>query len=224
MTDTAIEIRRDNIPIKPEDLRKFILVGRRVVEAHKAKLKAIAQIETAAAAHQAALADAQTIAEVVLDAEAKLGEMLAAIEPNIESSGRGTIVKHTSLPPGIDKKMSHEAQQIHKHPEVVERCKSQARQKGDIVTSQSVLRQVRSDSQNDSAKKPVKTGPPERGYYLTEPRLAQLRKRTTTILTLLDVPTNSLCPVSVVRAEVSALRDELQKLEPYKKTNKRKEH
>ena len=31
------------------------------------------------------------------------------------------------LPPGIDKKMSHEAQQIHKHPEVVEITKTEAR-------------------------------------------------------------------------------------------------
>jgi len=131
MPGNEIAIRRENIPAKPEDLRKFILIGKRVVEAHKAKLKAIVQVETAAAAHQAALADAQTVAEVVLDAEAKLGEMLQGLA-NPTSSRQGT----RQLPIGIDKKMSHEAQEIHRHPEAVEKCKTEAREKGEIVTSQ----------------------------------------------------------------------------------------
>jgi len=41
-----------------------------------------------------------------------LGELLGAIKPNIESSGRGTIEKKPSLPVGIDKRTSHQAQTI----------------------------------------------------------------------------------------------------------------
>jgi len=41
-------------------------------------------------------------------AEARLGELLKGIPAKYVSSGRGTIEKQPSLPPGIDKKTSHE--------------------------------------------------------------------------------------------------------------------
>ncbi len=53
-------------------------------------------------------------AEVLLDAEAKLGEMLAVI-PDYHSSGKGTM-KRKELPSGITKKESHFAL------EIVKRC------------------------------------------------------------------------------------------------------
>jgi len=59
--------------------------------------------------------DTQDITDILLDAEVKLGEMLEKLEPNIESSGRGTIEKKRSLPEGITKKQSHEAQEIAGH-------------------------------------------------------------------------------------------------------------
>ena len=63
---------------------------------------------------------AQQIAEIVLDAHVKLGEMLEKIERKYISptvgSGKGTdgnIPKQQkTLPPGIDKKQSHKAQRL----------------------------------------------------------------------------------------------------------------
>jgi len=74
-----------------------------------------------------------------------------------------------SLPDGIDKKMSHELQQIHKHPDVVERCKAEAREKGQIVTSRQVLKSVRNEAAEHPDRK--KPGPVPKHYYLTGPRL-----------------------------------------------------
>ena len=53
----------------------------------------------------------------MLNAKAKLGNMLAEIKPIIESSGRGTIEKKKSLSEGITKKESHLAQTIANNPE-----------------------------------------------------------------------------------------------------------
>ncbi|HUX65558.1 MAG TPA: hypothetical protein VMV42_00285 [archaeon] len=226
MADTAIEIRRQYIPAKIEDLKKFILIGRQVVEAHKAKLRAITEVGIAAAAHQAALEDGQTVAEVVLDAEAKLGEMLAAIDKSESKlrgkdrgSSGGTTIK--SLPPGIDKKMSHKTQQIYKHPEVVEHCKKKAREKGELVTSQCVLHEVRNKKDDGVEKERRKPGPAPRGYYLTNARLAFLREKIEHTLEMLNVPARSHCPVTLIKVELHAVQEELQKLQPH---NIRKEH
>jgi len=112
-----IEIRKDNIPAKLEDLREFILVGKQVLKAHRAKLRAICQVDKAVAAHQAALYDGQDIAEVVLDAEIRMGALLAKLpkrkfDKSLNGSGRGTT---GTLPPGVTKKQSHEAQQLYKN-------------------------------------------------------------------------------------------------------------
>ena len=73
-----IQNRIGNLPAKIEDLQKYILVGRQVLKAHVAKLKAIQAIEDGQIAHQAALEDTQDMAEILLYAEAKLGALIAS--------------------------------------------------------------------------------------------------------------------------------------------------
>jgi hypothetical protein len=64
--------------------------------------------------------DGQDIGEAILWAEAKLGELLKrTVKPRGEKL-KGSSTKRTtlpSLPPGITKKESHEAQTLAKHPE-----------------------------------------------------------------------------------------------------------
>ena len=64
------------------------------------------------------------LAGALLDAEAKMGELLKEIKPNIESSGRGTIVKKKSLPEGISKKQSHFFQTLADNKEIIEQVKT----------------------------------------------------------------------------------------------------
>ncbi len=67
------------LPSTIELLHIFILVGKEKVKAHKAKLRAIDKVGVAQAARGAALQDAQDVAELVLDAESKLGELLGIL-------------------------------------------------------------------------------------------------------------------------------------------------
>jgi hypothetical protein len=64
-------------------------------------------------------------AEILLDAECRLGQILAAtstkghLRGGNRSSRGGTPV--SCLPDGIEKKQSHEAQQLHRHPDVIQK-------------------------------------------------------------------------------------------------------
>jgi hypothetical protein len=64
-------------------------------------------------------------AEILLDAECRLGEILAAtstkghLRGGDRSSREGT--PQPCLPEGIEKKQSHEAQQLHRHPDVIQK-------------------------------------------------------------------------------------------------------
>ena len=150
-----LTISRNNLPQTVEDLHRFIIIGKERLNAHKAKIRAIEKIETAHSAKAAALTDAQDVADILLDAEAKLGEMLAAIEPKYiqVSSMTGTnlkpVAKQKSLPPEITKKESHVAQTIARNPGVVEKVKFESRETGTIPTAQDVYKEIQREKQKE---------------------------------------------------------------------------
>lgn len=135
----------DKLPTIPEELHKFILIGKEVLKSQQAKIRAIEKAEMAKAAKEAALSDTQDIAEILLDAEVKLGEILAS-RPTRSSRKRtpdkSKLNGQEPLPNGIDKKQSHYAQKLAKHPKIVEEAKAEARQEGTIVTSSKVIEKI----------------------------------------------------------------------------------
>ena len=98
--------RISQLPATTEELQKFILIGKQVLAAHKAKLKAIQQATEAHVAQEAALVDTQDIAEILLYAEAKLG---ALIPKPVYAKEIGSPGRTYSLPVGVTKKQSHYA-------------------------------------------------------------------------------------------------------------------
>lgn len=102
------------------DNTKVLADGKKRLKAYQAKVIAIDNIGLAETARKAALSDAQDVAEAVIYAEAKLGELLAAIEPKRirESSSQRTSLPH--LPPGIPYKLSHLAQTLARNLPIVE--------------------------------------------------------------------------------------------------------
>lgn len=152
-----IEKRNAKLPAKIEDLQKYILVGRQVLKAHVAKLKAIMAVEDGQVAHQAALEDTQDMAEILLYAEAKLGALIPPQKKKTEQgSGAGTLY---SLPPGVNKKQSHYAQELNRHQDTIAEVVAEAREKGEIPVRQQVLRAIQ-------ANKPKPETPPlPKGKY-----------------------------------------------------------
>lgn len=155
----AIVKRKGNLPAKPAELRKWILIGKVKLRAQISAIKAITSLGEASVATQAALEDTQDLAEELLYAEAQMGAILEAIPPNIESSGRGTIEKKPSLPKDIKKKESHNAQKLSKNEDVIATVVAEAREKGEVPVRQHVLRKIKAN-----APKPKKTPLPKGKY------------------------------------------------------------
>ena len=82
----------------------------------------------------------QDVAGLVLWAEARLGELL-------KSSSKGTFKKggKKSLPDGITKKMSHLAQELARHKDLIERAIEEARAKDEIPTRYQVLKLIKKE-------------------------------------------------------------------------------
>ncbi|MCK5613894.1 hypothetical protein KAR91_69165 [Candidatus Pacearchaeota archaeon] len=134
----SIKKRIENLPVKPEDLSKWILIGKVKLKAQIAAIKAISKLEEGVAAHAAALSDTQDLAEELLYAEARMGDILEAIPEKKASSGRGT----RSLPDGIDKKQSHYAQALSRNEDKIAEVVANARETGEVPVRQHVLKAI----------------------------------------------------------------------------------
>ncbi len=103
----ALTKRRQNLPAKPSELRKWILIGKVKLRAQIAAIKAINSIEEASVATQAALEDTQDLAEELLYAEAQMGDLIKAIPTKRDKHGSSQRTSLPSLPTGVTKKDSH---------------------------------------------------------------------------------------------------------------------
>ncbi len=86
------------------------------------------------------MSDTQDLAEVLLYAEARLGELLGKIERkrNKEGSSKGTSLP--SLPGGVNKKDSHYAQKLSKNRDKIAEVVAEAREKGEVPVRQHVFK------------------------------------------------------------------------------------
>ena len=110
---------RPYLPETTEELKDFILIGEEALKAYRAKVAGIKKLGLAQDVYRQALKDGQRMGEAVLLAKAKLGELLKAILP---SRLKGSSTKRTSLqslPEGIMKKLSHHAQRIAEHQDLI---------------------------------------------------------------------------------------------------------
>lgn len=138
------------LPDNLEDLAKFVLIGRAQLKSVREHIKNIDKIGLAKEVHEQKLQEAQEIAEAVLDAEAKIGELTSRMET---SQGQRTDIEH--IRNGADKSKKAQLQTIGisqdtaerfetlaRHPETVEKAKADARAEGRIVTRQDVLKRI----------------------------------------------------------------------------------
>jgi len=134
------------LPATIEGLNEFILIGKERLKVHQAKIRAIEKVGMAEAARKAALQDGQDAGTAVIYAEAKLGELLAAIpnKPKPDGSPRGTFGgSEKSLPTGISKRTSHQAQTIAANPEKVEQIIATATAADKIPTPDMVYKLIK---------------------------------------------------------------------------------
>lgn len=137
---TILKIR---VPNTINELHKFIIVGEERLRAYQALIRAADKAGIAKELRDELLEDAQYMGEALIYAEAKLGELLRDLPPNIESLGRATIVKRRSLPRGITKQQSHMYQTLASHPDIIREVVEKARLDENIPTRYQVLKRIK---------------------------------------------------------------------------------
>lgn len=152
MESTAVEVmevvkRPETIPDTIEDLSQFILIGKERLSVYQAKVRAIDKIGMAENVRKAALKDGQDAATAVIYAEAKLGELLKATpqKPPIGFSEGNRM----SLPPGIDKRLSHQAQTIANNSDKVEKIIAKAIEQERIPTPDHVYKLIKQSEKEE---------------------------------------------------------------------------
>lgn len=133
-----------NLPANIEDLSKFVLVGREKLTAVRAEIRAIQKVGLAKEVHEQKLREAQDIADAVLDAEVRIGELTRAmpkasgrrsdLEPNRNGAERLTTKTERLAEIGIKPDTANRYESLAAHPEAVEKAKAEARVEGRIVT------------------------------------------------------------------------------------------
>ena len=158
----------NTLPSKIEDLAKFVLIGREQLNMVRAGIKALDKLDMAKDVREQKKAEAQMLAEALMDAEVRIGEILLAmpkasgknnqyVQEKVKSNSGVTFqseVKPTILPPvqtkeqavkelGFDKIQVSRFQTLAQNKEIVEQVKQEARANDDLATRTAVLQAVK---------------------------------------------------------------------------------
>lgn len=165
-----MEIERviSGLPSKLEDLAQFVLIGRDKLAMVRAGIKALDKLDMAQEVRQQKKEEAQMLAEALMDAEVRIGEILLAMpkasgkhenRANQYASAKSntTVTSSTQQAPpppvqtkeeavkklGFDKIQVSRFQTLAKHKDIVEQVKQEARANDDLATRTAVLQAVK---------------------------------------------------------------------------------
>lgn len=171
-------VRENNLPATLEDLSRFVLVGRDKLQAVRAEISALDNLNLAKEVREQKLAEGQEIGKLVLLAEARLGELFNALPKQTVNNPNGNNQFRTnslhreialndignepepkeepSQKPklevaaemGFNKNQVSQFQQLANNPEAVQKAIATAQDNGEIVTRSSALNEIK------QAKKP----------------------------------------------------------------------
>lgn len=153
----SLVISSSNLPSTIEDLSKYVLVGEARLKAVRAAMQLITKVEVAQGVYEQRLKEAQEMAEAVLDAKVKLGELMEKVPKATKDNARkqndscvdlirpkSDVIREAGFTP----KQVERFQQMAAHPEAVEQAKADAREKGDVVSQTQVLNKIKKPSGN----------------------------------------------------------------------------
>lgn len=153
----TLTTQNTQLPATKDDLAKFVLIGRDRLAAVRAEMRAINRLGLAQEVREQKLGEAQQIAEVVLDAEVKLGELIAEMptaqgaRTDVEHSNNAVTKFEALKEIGLDKMQANRLETLAKHPEVVAQAKVEAREDDDIVSRSFVLEKIKAKEKETKA-------------------------------------------------------------------------
>lgn len=152
-----ITTNKTQLPTTIDELSKFALIGREKLVAVRAEIRAIEKVGLAEEVRKQKMVEAQEIAEAVLDAETKLGELMARVpkasgrpSKNIDSGVENKKTKADAIKnAGFTQKQVERFQTLAANPDIVEQAKAEARENDDIVSRSLVLNMVKSKKKEE---------------------------------------------------------------------------
>lgn len=168
--------RENKLPATIEEIIKFALFGPDKLDSVRAELRAIKKVGLAHEVYEQKLQEAQEIAEIVLDSQAKLGELMREIpkesggdrrSEDFKSTNGGTfentktqaVAKMMGMDGEKDKvKVKHmisRFEALAAHPEVVEQAKAEARESNELVTRSAVLAKIKNEQRKEMIQRQV---------------------------------------------------------------------
>lgn len=136
--------RQANLPVKPADLQKWVLINKVKLAAQIKAIKNIDQLTDSIAARQAALEDTQDLAEELLYAEARLGKFYSNIESEqgkrTDQLGNLQVTKLQEIEPR--KRERQKARDLNQNEAAIAETVAEAREKGEVPVRNQVLRLI----------------------------------------------------------------------------------
>lgn len=164
--------RRQELPDTIEDLARFVLVNEERVQALRAQIRAISKVNLAREVYEQKLQEAQEIAQITLEAGQKMGELLLKIQTaQGRRSDLGTSSTHleevktkteVTESMGLTRNQVSQYQQMALNPEAVKAAIQQAIERGDVVSRDQVMKQIRELRAEQERKiREMESRPPE---------------------------------------------------------------
>ncbi|MDD4280369.1 MAG: DNA N-6-adenine-methyltransferase [Candidatus Sumerlaeales bacterium] len=144
-----------NLPTKIEDLSRFVLVGREKMVSVRAEIRAIDKLGLGKEVRQQKLDEGQMIADALLDAEVRLGELMRDIPKASGGDRKSENFKLSTderfekpkekiiVELGFNHAQAQRFETLAKYPEVVAQAKAEARANDDIVSRSLVLTRIK---------------------------------------------------------------------------------
>lgn len=153
-------VQQTNLPNTLEDLSNFVLVGREKLTAVRAEIRAINKLQLAEDVREQKKEEAQMLAEALLDAEVRIGDLLKQIpkaqgtrtdikKPIDTSVVKLETKKDTIERLGFNQKQAERFETLSSNKEIVEKVKEEARENEDIPTRSRVLQLVKEKSKEE---------------------------------------------------------------------------
>ena len=155
-------VSTSRVPEKIEELVQFVKYGREELNAARAGLKVVEQMSLENEKRMAALKQVQELSEKLIDAEMKLGAIMATLP---EAPGKRTDLEQpedSTVPrskkeilqlAGFSTKTAQRYEMLAAHPEIVEKMKAEARVMGSVLSRTAVLRAIAKEDPSVQVKK-----------------------------------------------------------------------
>jgi hypothetical protein len=140
--------RTTQLPDTIEDLTQFVLVGKSKLNAYMLKLRTVNRLTTAQEIRNQTLEETQELANALIAAEQRIGELLLAIPKASGATNfsrdeeklktKGETIKEM----GYGKNEAADYQQMAKNPDIVRKVIEEATANGEVVTKSAVMKQI----------------------------------------------------------------------------------